>query len=113
MEQNQARFGNWRAFYQLIRNTQPSKLKMGIAFLMSVATTLVGLVIPLFTGKLVDSFTLSTISIGQIVFLFAAFVAQAIAGGISIYLLHQAGQGIVDRGNDPRKFVLRGRRRRQ
>ncbi|MDH6351395.1 ABC transporter ATP-binding protein [Brevibacillus sp. FSL K6-0770] len=87
--------GNWRPFYQLIKATKPSKMKLGIALFMSIATTVVSLVIPMFTKDLVDSFTLSTISQGQIALLMIAFVAQAIASGLSIYLLNHVGQSIV------------------
>ncbi|WP_275296727.1 ABC transporter ATP-binding protein [Brevibacillus choshinensis] len=86
---------NWRPFFQLIKETNPSKWKVGIALFLSIATTLVSLVIPLFTKDLVDSFTLSSISKGQIVLLGTAFIAQAIAGGLSIYLLNHVGQSIV------------------
>ncbi|KZE52406.1 multidrug ABC transporter permease [Brevibacillus parabrevis] len=89
------RLGNWRPFYQLIKATKPSKMKLGIALFMSIATTVVSLVIPMFTKDLVDSFTLSTISQGQIALLMIAFVAQAIASGLSIYLLNHIGQSIV------------------
>lgn len=87
--------GNWRPFIRLIRETKPSKLKVGVALFMSVATTIVSLVIPLFTRNLVDSFTLASISSGQIALLVAAFIAQAFAGGLSIYLLNHVGQSIV------------------
>ncbi|MDF2679454.1 MAG: transporter ATP-binding protein [Brevibacillus sp.] len=86
---------NWRPFFQLIKETKPSKWKVGIALFLSIATTLVSLIIPLFTKDLVDSFTLSSISRGQIVLLALAFIAQAIAGGLSIYLLNHVGQSIV------------------
>ncbi|MED4572172.1 ABC transporter ATP-binding protein [Brevibacillus agri] len=92
---NRTKLGNWRPFFQLIMQTKPSKLKIGVALFMSVATTLVSLVIPLFTKDLVDSFTLSSISRGQIVLLMVAFIAQAIASGLSIYLLNHVGQSIV------------------
>jgi len=86
---------SWRPFFQLIKETKPSKLKIGFALFLSVATTLVSLVIPLFTRDLVDSFTISDISRGQIALLALAFIAQAVAGGISIYLLNHVGQSIV------------------
>lgn len=92
---NRTKLGDWRPFFQLIMQTKPSKLKIGVALFMSVATTLVSLVIPLFTKDLVDSFTLSSISRGQIVLLMVAFIAQAIASGLSIYLLNHVGQSIV------------------
>ncbi|CAM5784851.1 ABC transporter ATP-binding protein [Brevibacillus borstelensis] len=93
--QTKTKTGNWRAFYELIKQTNPSKLKLGVALFMSIATTLVSLVIPLFTRNLVDSFTLASITTGQIVLLAVAFIAQAIAGGLSIYLLNHVGQSIV------------------
>ncbi|WP_400162859.1 ABC transporter ATP-binding protein [Brevibacillus sp. TJ4] len=87
--------GNWRPFVRLIRDTKPSKLKIGIALFMSVATTIVSLIIPLFTANLVDSFTMASITGGQLVLLAVAFLAQAVASGLSIYLLNHVGQGIV------------------
>ncbi|MFD2370831.1 ABC transporter ATP-binding protein [Brevibacillus sp. GCM10020057] len=86
---------NWRPFLQLIKETKPSKWRLGIALFFSIATTLVSLLVPLFTRDLVDSFTLSSINRGQIVLLAAAFISQALAGGLSIYLLNHVGQSIV------------------
>ena len=47
------------------------------------------------TKGLVDNFSLSSISAGQIVGLVAFFVMQTIAAGLSIYLLNYIGQKIV------------------
>ncbi|MGC5324724.1 ABC transporter ATP-binding protein [Brevibacillus sp. SYSU BS000544] len=94
MKQGQ-KSGDWRQFYQLIRETNPSKLLLGIALFMSVATTMVGLAIPLVTSNLVDSFSLATISTTQIVLIVGAFIAQALALGLSTYLLNHVGQNIV------------------
>ena len=44
---------------------------------------------------LVDNFSLSSISTGQIVGLVAFFIMQTIAAGLSIYLLNYIGQKIV------------------
>lgn len=87
--------GSWRQFYQLIRDTRPSKTLISIALTLSMATTLVSLIVPLFTKNMVDSFSLSSISAGQIVLLVSAFLVQAVAGGLSIYLLNRAGQHVV------------------
>lgn len=96
MKQTETRqAGGWQAFYYLIKETRPSKLLLAIALFMSVATTLVGLAIPLGTSRLVDSFSISTISASQIVLLAAAFLAQAIALGLSTYMLNHVGQNIV------------------
>ncbi|GIP21575.1 ABC transporter ATP-binding protein [Paenibacillus sp. J22TS3] len=79
----------------LIRETKPSIPALTFAIMLSVISTLVGLVIPMFTKNLVDGFSLSTISPVQIVLIAAAFIAQTIAGGVSIFLLNYAGQKVV------------------
>ncbi|MGD8191157.1 ABC transporter ATP-binding protein [Brevibacillus ginsengisoli] len=86
---------DWRAFVRMIWETRPSKTKLGIALFMSVATTISGLIVPYFTKNLVDSFSHATIQKGQIVILLGALLAQAIAGGVSIYLLNHVGQTVV------------------
>src|SRR5690348_9525285 len=89
------KLGNWRPFLNLIRQTNPPKLLLGTAISMSVITTLVALVIPLFTKNLVDGFSLASISRTQVILLAVTFIAQALTAGISIYLLSRVGQGIV------------------
>jgi ATP-binding cassette, subfamily B, bacterial AbcA/BmrA len=86
---------NWRAFVRLLIQANPPKLVLGIALGLSVISTLVGLVIPLFTKNVVDSFSVSSLSWGQVGGMAIAFVAQAIASGISVYLLNYAGQRVV------------------
>ena len=61
---------------------------------MSLLSTGASLFIPMLTKGLVDNFSLSSISAGQIVGL-VAFVMQTIAAGLSIYLLNYIGQKIV------------------
>lgn len=73
--------GDWLQFIDLIRQTNPSKLLLSIAIIMSMTTTCVGLVVPLFTKNLVDSFSLNSISPVQIITMVIAFIAQAIAAG--------------------------------
>ncbi|HZG16365.1 MAG TPA: ABC transporter ATP-binding protein [Candidatus Bathyarchaeia archaeon] len=87
--------GKWRLFYNLIRQTKPSKLLVSVALLMSVATTIVGLAIPLVTSNLVDSFSLASINLSQIAAMVGAFIGQAIALGMSTYLLSHVGQHVV------------------
>lgn len=87
--------GKWRLFIHLIRRTKPSKWKLGLAIGLSIISTVVGLIVPLFTRNLVDSFSLTSIEPKQIVMLVLTFTAQAIAGGLSIYLLNHVGQQIV------------------
>ena len=54
-----------------------------------------GLLIPLFTGRLVDKFSTSTIN-WNIVLLFAGiFIANALLSGIGIYLLSKIGEKMI------------------
>ncbi|MGZ4162862.1 MAG: ABC transporter ATP-binding protein [Tumebacillaceae bacterium] len=87
--------GDWRLFVKLIRQTNPSKWALGVALVMSLATTLVSLVIPLFTKNLVNSLSLSSLSAWEIGGLVVAFIAQAVSSGVSIYLLNKVGQKVV------------------
>ncbi|MGM7683423.1 ABC transporter ATP-binding protein [Cytobacillus sp. Hm23] len=87
--------GDWRLFSALIKETKPSKILISIAMMMSVFSTIVSLAIPLFTKNLVDQFSLSSFNQTHIVLLIVAFVIQAIAGGLSLYLLSYIGQSIV------------------
>jgi len=85
----------WRQFIRLVQHTKPSKLLLGIALLLSVGTTLVGLFVPLFTKNLINDFSLSSLSTGRIILLVSALIIQAVASGISIYLLNHIGQSVV------------------
>ncbi|WP_144555845.1 ABC transporter ATP-binding protein [Bacillus sp. X1(2014)] len=85
----------WRQFIRLVQQTKPSKLLLGIALLLSVGTTLVGLFVPLFTKNLINDFSLSSLSRGRIILLVSALIIQAVVSGISIYLLNHIGQSVV------------------
>ncbi|MFD0710768.1 ABC transporter ATP-binding protein [Paenibacillus sp. GCM10027626] len=87
--------GDWRQFVKLIRQTKPSIPILIIAVIMSIASTMVGLVIPLFTKNLVDGFSLSSLSFSQIAMIALIFIVQTIASGLSIYMLNRIGQQIV------------------
>ncbi|MGF6952660.1 ATP-binding cassette subfamily B protein AbcA/BmrA [Neobacillus sp. B4I6] len=85
----------WRQFIRLVQHTNPSKLLLGIALLLSVGTTIVGLLVPLFTKNLINDFSISSLSTGRILLLVTALLLQAVASGISIYLLNHLGQSVV------------------
>ncbi|SMQ62155.1 ATP-binding cassette, subfamily B, AbcA/BmrA [Bacillus sp. OV166] len=85
----------WRQFIRLVQHTNPSKLLLGFALLLSVGTTLVGLLVPLFTKNLINDFSISSLSTGRIILLVTALLLQAVASGISIYLLNHLGQSVV------------------
>jgi len=86
---------NWRPFIQLISQTKPSKILLLIALLLSVSTTLAGLVVPLFTKSLINHFSLQSLGVEKIALLIGAIIIQAIAGGVSVYLLNHIGQNVV------------------
>jgi ATP-binding cassette subfamily B protein AbcA/BmrA len=70
---------------------------MAIAGTLSVLSTVVGLVIPLFTKNLIDDFSFDHFGSVHIFLLVSAFIAQAITSGVSIYLLNHVGQHVVAR----------------
>ncbi|GAE08675.1 lipid A export ATP-binding/permease protein MsbA [Paenibacillus sp. JCM 10914] len=83
------------AFFRLLKETKPPMLLLVGAILLNVVSTLVGLVIPMFTKSLVDGFSLTDMNRTHIIGLGIAFVVQTIAAGISIYLLSYTGQKMV------------------
>lgn len=85
----------WKDFIALIKQTKPSLWMIFFALFTSLITTAVGLMIPLFTKNLVDNFSLDSLSPSIIIVLVVAFIGQAIAGGLSIYLLNYVGQHVV------------------
>ncbi|WP_438492939.1 ABC transporter ATP-binding protein [Paenibacillus sp. IHBB 3054] len=97
-----------KPFLKLLHETKPSYGLLALAVGLSMISTLVGLVIPMFTKNLVDGFSLASISKLQIAGIAGAFVAQTIAGGVSIYLLNYVGQKIVAGLRDRlwRKFLV-------
>lgn len=84
-----------KAFISLILSTNIPKFALLFGLLTSVFTTLTGLVVPLLTKNLVDSFSVSSLSTPLIITIAAAFVLQAILGGVSLYLLTAVGQKVV------------------
>ncbi|RCX17040.1 ATP-binding cassette subfamily B protein AbcA/BmrA [Fontibacillus phaseoli] len=83
------------SFFRLMRETKPSMGLLVTAILLSVVSTLVGLVIPMFTKNLVDGFSLAAMDRKQIISLVAAFAGQTLASGVGIFLLNYIGQNMV------------------
>lgn len=105
---SQKRGAGMKPFLKLLRDTKPSYLMLALALGLSIISTLVGLVIPMFTKNLVDGFSLASVSKLQIALIAGAFIAQTVAGGVSIYLLNAAGQRMVAGLRDRlwRKFLV-------
>jgi ATP-binding cassette subfamily B protein AbcA/BmrA len=85
----------WRQFIRLVQQTKPSKLMIGVALVLSLSTTGVGLLVPLFTKNLINDFSISSLSTERITLLVLAIIVQALASGFSIYLLNRIGQSVV------------------
>ncbi|SNZ16335.1 ATP-binding cassette, subfamily B, AbcA/BmrA [Terribacillus aidingensis] len=97
MEQNRVekKKFDWRLFLALVKGTNPPRGIMITALVMSLLTTGVGFAVPLFTKRLVDGFSGQSFTGNQIAILVAAFVLQALASGLSIYLLAKVGHHVV------------------
>jgi len=85
----------FKDFAKLIASTQPPKLILIVALILTLIQTTAGLIVPLMTKGLIDGLTMSALNKSVIIMLIGAFVIQAIAAGISIYLLNYAGQRVV------------------
>lgn len=85
----------WRQFIRLVQQTKPSKLMIGIALALSLGTTGVALLVPLFTKNLINDFSVSSLNGERITLLVVAIIVQALASGFSIYLLNRIGQSVV------------------
>ncbi|MBL3645421.1 ABC transporter ATP-binding protein [Bacillus sp. RHFB] len=85
----------WRQFIRLVQQTRPSKLMIGIALALSLGTTGVALLVPLFTKNLINDFSVSSLNAERITLLVLAIIVQALASGFSIYLLNRIGQSVV------------------
>jgi ATP-binding cassette subfamily B protein AbcA/BmrA len=92
--------GNWRSFLQLLARIRPSKTLLAVAIGLSLVNTAVGLVIPLLTKRLVDGFSIASLGLGQLAAIGGAFLLQAVAGGLSVYLLGKVGQEVVAKLRD-------------
>ncbi|XOJ00223.1 ABC transporter ATP-binding protein [Paenibacillus polymyxa] len=85
----------FKDFVKLIASTNPPKLILILALILTLIQTTAGLIVPLMTKGLIDGLTTSALNKSVILLLLGAFVIQAIASGISIYMLNYAGQRVV------------------
>jgi ATP-binding cassette subfamily B protein AbcA/BmrA len=90
----------FKPFFSLIVSTKIPKVALIAGLTTSVITTFAGLAIPLLTKRLVDGFSVSSLSIPLMTGIGVAFLFQAIISGVSIYLLSLVGQTVVARLRD-------------
>ncbi|SOC23472.1 ATP-binding cassette subfamily B protein AbcA/BmrA [Ureibacillus xyleni] len=86
-----------KPFMSLIAATKIPKTPLVFGLILSIFTTLVGLVIPLLTRELVDGFSFASLSVPLILAIVAFFIVQAVFDGVSMYLLAYVGQKVVAR----------------
>ncbi len=86
---------NFKKFVQLVKSTNPPKLLIVIALILTLSTTAVSLMVPLFTKNLVNDFTIDDLNKTTIALLVGAIILQALSGGFSIYILNRIGQSVV------------------
>jgi len=84
-------------FIALIAGTRPSPAALAAALGISLASTLGGLVVPMFAKGIVNGLSISSIDPRKAVLIALAFLLQAGGGALSGYLLARIGQGVVSR----------------
>ena len=86
---------NFKTFFGLMQQTNPSYGRLAFALGLSIVTTLISLLIPLLTKELVDGFSMSSLSGGQIGLIVAVFILQALLSAYATYALSYNGQKII------------------
>ena len=73
------------------------KILLAITIVISLLGSASGLLIPLYTGKLVDNFDLKNINAGFVSFFILIFLLNALFSGISLYFLNKIGEKVIYR----------------
>lgn len=81
-------------FFLFIRLSWPYGLIIAAVIITSLGS-LSGLLVPLFTGRLVDKFSVSSINWGMIAIFGSIFLVNALLSGIGLYLLSKIGEKII------------------
>ena len=81
-------------FFVFKRLSWPYGLIIAAVIITSLGS-LSGLLVPLFTGRLVDKFSVSSINWGMIAIFGSIFLVNALLSGIGLYLLSKIGEKII------------------
>ncbi|EJD89503.1 ABC transporter, permease/ATP-binding protein [Staphylococcus epidermidis NIHLM067] len=81
-------------FFLFKRLSWPYGLIIAAVIITSLGS-LSGLLVPLFTGRLVDKFSVSSINWGMIAIFGSIFLVNALLSGIGLYLLNKIGEKII------------------
>lgn len=82
---------------KLVRETGIPGTALSVAIVLSIVTSLSGLVVPLATGTFIDDFGTRSLRTETIVLLVVLLVVQAVSGGLSYYLLAMVGNRLVNK----------------
>lgn len=84
-----------KGFFTLLKSLNwPVKMTI-LAMVLSLLSTVIGLIVPLVTKDLVDTLTTTAFNWKMIALLLVVFLLQAVSGGFSFYLLSYIGEYIV------------------
>ncbi|MGE7949109.1 ABC transporter ATP-binding protein [Lysinibacillus sp. NPDC093688] len=86
---------NGKDFLQLIKIANPPKWIIIFAVFLGLIETVAGLLIPLFTMRLVDQLTNSAFNISFMLLLGAILIIQTVFSGLSFYFMTYIGEAIV------------------
>ncbi|HCX49246.1 MAG TPA: multidrug ABC transporter permease [Bacillus sp. (in: Bacteria)] len=92
---NSNKIEGWQEFIKILIQTKPPKLVLSVAIIISLISTIVSLILPLFFMNVIDNFSIMATNWSTIIVLVTLFIFQAIASGISLYFLTYAGQKVV------------------
>lgn len=81
--------------FQMIKEAGIPKLLLIVSVLMSISGSLIGLIVPLRTGDLIDAIGTGRINWPTILILIGLFVSENAIGSVSWYLLAYIGQDIL------------------
>lgn len=72
----------------------PFKL-VSIAIIISSLGSIIGLLVPLYTGKIVDDFSLKSINSSFVLSITIIFILNSLLSGLGYYLLNKVGEKII------------------
>lgn len=86
-----------RYLINLLRSTGIPKLVLAVAVILSLIGAVTGLVVPLITGQLIDSFSADMLQMQTVGILAALFLLEAVSSGFSYYMLAYVGNQTVNK----------------
>ena len=86
---------NQNPLTKLLKKIEWPKKLIFLAILISSLSSLVGLFIPFYTGKLIDGFSGELLNTKNITLFVVLFLLNALLGGLGLYLLSKVGEKFI------------------